>query len=533
MDHGGSTILEVAGISHNAYNPTNGHIVMHDKNWSLLDYDPHTNTWTTLTTSYHVDDGTTAAIDPVNNLVVFVGSSGTADNTSYPSLPTSHTVQVFSLSAPYTMQFWTAAGCDLTYRSGGLAWDSALGLMVGYPGGGNQAYFLNTGATTVVTPYGSVPSHQCLDVPISLKPSPVKGVDYPPDPEGSYQDANFGIYGRFEYVPSLDVFVVMNDHTQNVWILRLTGGSAAPDYTLSASPNSLTFTPGGSSATSTIKTTVSGGFNNTIILSSAGMPTGMNVSFSPFSISAPGAGTSTMTVSASANTQGGTYPIVVSGFGGGDTHTVVVPVTVTSNGPPTLSVSAAPSSLTVTQGSSASSTITTMIGGTFNSAVSLSAAGIPTGASVTFNPGTIPAPGGGTSTLTIGVGATTQVGTYPITVTATGGGLSPTTTVTLTVTKSQSPNLTVSASPASLNLQQGTQGTSLITTTGSGGFNSRVTLSATGVPNGTTVGFDPRTISAPGSGISTMTVAVGSATLNGTYPITVIATGGGLAPTLQ
>ena len=519
------------GFPTTAYNPSNGHIVMHDKSWSLLDYDPHTNSWTNLTMSYHVEDGTTAAIDPGNNLLVFVGSAGTTDNTSYPSVPTSHTVQAFPLTAPYTMQSWTTAGCDLTYRSGGLAWDSALGLMVGYPGGGNQVYFLNTGATTVVTPYGSVPSHQCLDVPISLKPSPVKGVDYPQDPEGSYRDSNLGIYGRFEYVPSLDVFVVMNDHTQNVWILRLTGGSPAPDYALSSSLNSLTVTPGGSSATSTIKTTVSGGFNNTIVLSAVGMPAGMSVSFSPISITAPGAGTSTMTVSASANTQSGTYPIVISGFGGGDTHTVVVPVTVTSNGPPTLSASAAPSSLTVTQGSTASSTITTMIGGTFNSAVSLSAAGVPNGASVTFNPSTIPAPGGGTSTLTLTVGATTQVGTYPITVTATGGGLSPTTTVTLTVTKAQSPNLTVSASPASLTLARGTQGTSLITTTGSGGFNSQVALSATGVPSGTTVSFNPSTISAPGSGVSAMTVAVGSTTLNGTYPITVTATGGGLSPT--
>ncbi len=519
------------GYPTTAYNPANGHIVMHDKSWSLIDYDPHTNTWTTLTTSSHVDDGTTAAIDPVNNLIVFVGSAGTTDNTSYPSVPTSHTVQVFSLTAPYTMQSWTAAGCDLTYRNGGLVWDSALGLMVGYPGGGNQAYFLNTGSAPVATPYGSVQSHACLDVPISLNPSPTKGVDYPPDPEGSYRDANFGIYGRFEYVPSLDVFVVMNDHTQNVWILRLTGGSAAPDYTLSASPNSLVVTGGGSSATATITTAASGGFNNSVALAAVGMPTGMTVNFSPTSIAAPGSGTSTMTVSAGATTQNGTYPIVVSGFGGGDTHTVVIPVTVTTTGPPTLSVAAAPSSLSVTQGSSASSTITTTIGGTFNSAVTLSAAGVPTGASITFNPGTIPAPGGGTSTLTISVGATTQVGTYPIAVTATGGGLSPTTTLTLTVTKSQSPSLTVSALPASLNLAQGSQGTSLITTAGSGGFNSPVTLSATGVPNGTTVSFNPSTISAPGSGTATMTVVVGTTTLTGTYPITVIATGGGLAPT--
>ena len=93
----GPPFSQSPGFPTTAYNANNGHIVMHDKNWALFDYDPHTNTWTTLTESYHVDDGTTAAIDPVNNLLVFVGSAGTTNNTTYPSVPTSHTVQVFSL----------------------------------------------------------------------------------------------------------------------------------------------------------------------------------------------------------------------------------------------------------------------------------------------------------------------------------------------------------------------------------------------------------------------------------------------------
>ena len=205
-----------------AYNPSNGHIVMHDKNWSLLDFDPHTDKWRTLTTVYHIDDGTTAAIDPVNNLFLVVGSGGT-----YPSVPKYRPVQVFSLSAPYKMQAWNAE-CDLTYRNGGLAWDSALGLMVGYPGGGNQVYLLNTGPKDMVTPFGTVASHKCLDVAISTKPSPVKGVDFPPDPEGTGRDGNLGIYGRFAYFPSLDIFVLVNERGRDAWILRLTGRTHAP-----------------------------------------------------------------------------------------------------------------------------------------------------------------------------------------------------------------------------------------------------------------------------------------------------------------
>jgi len=203
-----------------AYNPSNGHVVMHDKNWGLYDYDPRTNKWKVLTTSYHVDDGTTAAIDPVNRLFVVVGSGGTPNNTGYPSVPKYHTLQVFPLSSS-GMQVWKDSGCDLTYRNGGLAWDSALGLMVGYPGGGDQVYLLNTGPKDVATLFGTVASHKCLDVVVTAKSTAVKGVDYPPDPEGTGHDANLGVFGRFQYFPSLDVFVVVNNRDADAWILRL------------------------------------------------------------------------------------------------------------------------------------------------------------------------------------------------------------------------------------------------------------------------------------------------------------------------
>src|SRR5271157_5226820 len=59
---------------------------------------------------------------------------------------------------------------------------------------------------------------------------------------------------------------------------------------------------------------------------------------------------------------------------------------------------------------------------------------------------------------------------------------------------SSSPNFTLSASPSSLSVQQGNQGTSTITTTISGGFNSAVSLSTSGVPSGTSVSFNPNPI---------------------------------------
>ena len=54
---------------------------------------------------------------------------------------------------------------------------------------------------------------------------------------------------------------------------------------------------------------------------------------------------------------------------------------------------------------------------------------------------------------------------------------------------------------------------------------------ASGVPTGTTVSFSPNPIAAPGSGSSTMTIAVGSSTAVGTYNITVTGSGGGIQHT--
>ena len=197
------------------------------------------------------------------------------------------------------------------------------------------------------------------------------------------------------------------------------------------------------------------------------------------------------------------------------------------SGSPSFALSASPASLAVQQGNQGTSTITASISGGFNSAISLSASGVPSGTTVSFDPNPIPAPGSGNSTMTITMGASTPTGTYPITVTGNGGGIQQNTTVTLTVTAQQQPNFTLSASPATLSVQQGNQGMSTITTTISGGFNSAISVGLR-MPSGTTVRFKPNPIPAPGTGNSTMTITVGASTPTGTYPITVTGNGGGI-----
>ncbi|MFZ0807973.1 MAG: S53 family serine peptidase, partial [Candidatus Sulfotelmatobacter sp.] len=191
---------------------------------------------------------------------------------------------------------------------------------------------------------------------------------------------------------------------------------------------------------------------------------------------------------------------------------------------PNFSISASPTSVSVAQGKSGTSTITTAISGGFDSSVALSAIGQPTGVTVTFNPTSISAPGSGTSTMTMAVASTVAAGKYTITVSGVGGGITQTTTVTLTVTTAAKGNFTLTANPTSITVARGKSGTSVITSKVTGGFNSAVTLST--FASGKT--FSPNPIPSPGSGTSTMTVVVGAHAPLGTTTITINGTGGGV-----
>jgi hypothetical protein len=96
------------------------------------------------------------------------------------------------------------------------------------------------------------------------------------------------------------------------------------------------------------------------------------------------------------------------------------------------SISASPSSLTVLQGASGTSTISTAVTNGSAQSVSLSVSGAPSGTTVSFSPASVTA--GGSSTMTVAVGAATPIGSYPMTVTGTGTGATHSTSVALTVT---------------------------------------------------------------------------------------------------
>ena len=360
-----------------------------------------------------------------------------------------------------------------------------------------------------------------------------------------------------------------------------------PNFSISASPSSLTIAQGGS-GTSTITTTLSGTFNSSITLSTSGLPSGATASFTPTSIAAPGAGSSTLTISVGASTPVGTYNVVVNGTGGGQTHSVTINLTVTSGGSTTQQLlgnpgfengSSNPAPWTATSGVIDTSAFEAPHTGSWKAWLNgygsvhtdsiLQQVGIPltaTQVSLSFwlhidtaetttttafdtlkvqlrsSSGTVLTTLATYSNLNAGAGysqVSFDVSSYKgqtIQVYLVGtedAGLKTSFVVddfALNATSSggASADFAISSSPSALTIAGGNSGTSAITTTLSGSFNSAIALAASGLPTGATASFSPSSIAAPGAGSSTLTISVGSATPVGTYNVTVNGTGGGL-----
>jgi hypothetical protein len=188
------------------------------------------------------------------------------------------------------------------------------------------------------------------------------------------------------------------------------------------------------------------------------------------------------------------------------------------------SLGASPSSLNITQGSSGSSTITVTSLNGFSGSVSLSASGLPAGVTASFdtNPTT------STSVATLTASSSAATGTKTVTITGTSGSLTHTTTISLTVSAPTTPDFSLSASPTSLTVKQGTSGSSTITVTPSGGFSGSVSLSTSALPSGVTASFGTN----PATSTSVLTfTATSTATTGGPTTITVTGTSGSLTHT--
>lgn len=357
------------------------------------------------------------------------------------------------------------------------------------------------------------------------------------------------------------------------------------NFSLSASPQSVTINQG-SSGSANIASALSGPFNSSIALSVSGLPTGTTASFNPTSISAPGAGSSTLTISVGPGTPAGTYNLLVTGTGGGQTHNATMNLTVTATGGSTQQLlgnigfengSSNPAPWNVTSGViDNSSNRSSHTGawkawldgyGSIHTDTLFQTANIPSNvasAALTFwlhidtkettttatndtmqlqirnSSGAVLATLASYSNLTpiadyeqVSFDLTSFKGqAIQVYLIGTENGSLQTSFIVddfaLNVNTSGSPgDFVISSNPTVVSMAQGSSATSTITTTTSGSFDFSIALSASGLPAGATASFSPQSIAAPGNGSSTVTFLAGSATASGSYSVTITGTGGG------
>ena len=180
----------------------------------------------------------------------------------------------------------------------------------------------------------------------------------------------------------------------------------------------------GASGAVTVTTSVSSGFSGAIVLA-AKPPAGITATFNPTTIAAPGNGSAQLTISVASSTAAGTYTIPITATSGSIVESASVNVVVSQTASFTLK--ATPSTVTVDQGASASTTITLAAIGGFNGSANVSYSALPAGVTARWSS----VSGGALLTFTAANSAT--IGSDTITITGTSPGVSPSPTVVVTL----------------------------------------------------------------------------------------------------
>ncbi|MFL5376573.1 MAG: pre-peptidase C-terminal domain-containing protein [Myxococcales bacterium] len=233
------------------------------------------------------------------------------------------------------------------------------------------------------------------------------------------------------------------------------GPQAANDFSISASPASLTLAQN-ASGSSTISTAVVTGVAETVSLSVSGTPAGATATLTPTAVTAGGSSTLTVNTGTAA---AGTYTLTVTGTSPSISHSTTVTLTVQGPPPPPdFSVAISPASNTVAAGGTAAYTVTTGALNGSTQSISLSVSGLPAGVTGAFSPATVTA--GASSTLTLTAASTAAATTATFTVTGTSG----------TVSHGASASVTVTAANGDTQLQNGVALTNLSGATNSQRF---------------------------------------------------------------
>jgi len=300
-----------------------------------------------------------------------------------------------------------------------------------------------------------------------------------------------------------------------------TGGSGAPpqgSFSLTASAATLSIAQG-AIGTDTISVTDVSPFSGSVTLAASGLPTGVTAAFA----TNPATGSSVVTFTATSTAVAGASTITITGTSGTLTASATIALTILAAPTGSFSLTPSSTSLSLTDGTSATDTISIADVSPFSGSVTLSVSGLPTGVTAAFatNPATA------SSVLTLTASSTAAAGTSTVTVTGTSGTLTETTTIALTVKAASTGSFSLTPSSTSVSLTDGASATDTISIVDVGSFSGSVTLSVTGLPTGVTAAFATN----PATSSSVLTLTASSTAAAATTSVIVTGTSGSITAT--
>src|SRR5881296_317486 len=305
---------------------------------------------------------------------------------------------------------------------------------------------------------------------------------------------------------------------------------------LTANPTFMILNPG-SSGNSTITLNGFGGFSGTISLSASSVPAGLTTNLSPTSVMLnpnSTSATSRLTIIVPNGTASGLYYVEITATSNSFAENITIFVQVIGTD---FNLFAYPSSLTLSQGGSASTTLIISGIGGFTGLVNFTAysLGYAPGLEESFSPLNVTlsqSSPNATLTMTVSASLDTPAGSYNVTVVGvsySGGGFA-THTVTVEVTVLARPDFTIATTPVFINIVQGTTGSFTISLTSNNGFSGIVSLTALLTPPGPNADFSNSTvfIGEGSNAVSTLTIIAGGSPV-GFYNVTIEAVAGSLS----
>ncbi|HEV2578003.1 MAG TPA: aryl-sulfate sulfotransferase [Acidobacteriaceae bacterium] len=303
-----------------------------------------------------------------------------------------------------------------------------------------------------------------------------------------------------------------------------------PDFSLAASPTSLSLQAGGSARSVTVTVDPVNGFTDPVSVSLTGLPAGVTATPATVSVTPGQLAQFQVSASKSAATTS-SASITVTGADGSLSHTAATALAITSASVPDFSLTSAPTAISLQAGGSARSVTVTVdpVNG-FTDPVSVSLTGLPAG--VTATPATVSVTPGQLAQFQVSASksaATTS--SASITVTGADGSLTHTAATALAITSASVPDFSLTSAPAALSLQAGgTPRSFTVTVNPVNGFTDPVSVSLTGLPAGVTA--TPASLSvAPGQLAQFQLSAASSTATTSSASITVTGADGSLTHT--